>query len=239
MRIFAAVDVRGGAAVQLVGGRPEDERIRIPDPAAVACHWIDSGFGAIHVVDLDAALGTGTNAAAVAAIARAVAGRALLQVGGGLRDDAAVRRVFELGAERAVVGTRAIEDRHWIEAVTAAYPGRVVLAADIRGGVVVSRGWTETTGLDAEAFLAGLDALPVAAVLVTDVDREGRQAGVDTERFRQLVAATSHPLIAAGGIAAAADLAALAEAGVAGAILGMALYSGRIEPAHALALETT
>lgn len=239
MRIFAAVDVREGAAVQLVGGRPEDERIRLPDPAGVARQWIDAGFSALHVVDLDAALGTGENRGEVAAIARAVAGHALLQVGGGLRDDVAVRRVIELGADRAVVGTRGVEDRDWLEAAVAAYPGRIVLAADVQAGLVVSRGWSETTELDPIVFLAGLNALPLAAVLVTDVDREGREAGADAARFRELVTATRHPLLAAGGIAAVADLTALAEAGVAGAVLGMALYSGRIDPADAFAMEST
>lgn len=239
MKVFAAVDVRGGAAVQLVGGRPEAERIRLPDPAAVALEWIGAGFTAIHVVDLDAALGDGDNHASVAAIAGAVAGRATLQVGGGIRDLEAVERTLRLGADRVVVGTRGVEDRPWLQDVTAAYPDRIVLAADVKGGVVVSRGWTEATGLDAAGFLEELDALPLAGVLVTDVDREGGEGGADVARFGRLVAATRHPLIAAGGIAAAADIAALARTGVAGAVLGMALYSGRIAPADALALETT
>lgn len=239
MRVFAAVDVRGGAAVQLVGGRPDAERIRLPDPAAVARQWVDLGFRGLHVVDLDAALGRGDNAGAIADIVRAVAGRATFQVGGGLRDDEAIDRVLALGADRVVVGTRGVEDRGWLERTAAAHPGRVVLAADVKGGVVVSRGWTEATGLDAATFLPDLDPLPLAAILVTDVDREGREAGGDIALFRQLVATTRHPLIAAGGIATAADLGALADAGAAGAVLGMALYSGRIDPADALARETT
>lgn len=239
MRVYAAVDLRGGAAVQLVGGRPETEKIRLPDPAAVTRGWLDAGFTAIHVVDLDAALGDGDNGATVTEIARAVAGRASLQMGGGVRDGAAVARTLELGADRVVVGTRGVEDRPWLEETAAAHPGRIVLAADVKGGVVLSRGWTEATGLDAVAFLAGLDPLPLAGVLVTDVDREGQEGGADTALFARLVAATRHPLIAAGGIAAAADIDALARAGVAGAVLGMALYSGRIDPADALALEST
>jgi phosphoribosyl isomerase A len=239
MRIFAAVDVRGGEAVQLVGGRPDAERIRIPDPAAVARQWLERGFRHIHVVDLDAALGQGDNAQAVAAIAAAVRGQAMLQVGGGIRDDAAVAGALELGADRVVVGTRGVEDPDWLRAAAAAHPGRIVLAADVMGGVVLSRGWTEATGLDAVAVLQRLDALPLAAILVTDVDREGREEGGDAALFGRLVAATRHPLLAAGGIATARDLANLTAAGVAGAVLGMALYSGRIDPAEALAWETT
>jgi phosphoribosylformimino-5-aminoimidazole carboxamide ribotide isomerase len=239
MKVFAAVDVRGGAAVQLVGGRPEAERIRLPDPAAVARQWVDVGFRAIHVVDLDAALGTGENRAAVRAIADAVVARATLQVGGGIRDDESVDRTLGLGADRVIVGTRGVEDRAWLAAVAADRPGRIVLAADVKEGVVLSRGWTEATGLDTAAFLEGLDDLPLGAVLVTDVDREGREAGIDTDLFRRLVAATRHPVIAAGGVTSTADLIALRDAGAAGAVLGMALYTGRIDPADALALETT
>jgi phosphoribosylformimino-5-aminoimidazole carboxamide ribotide isomerase len=239
MRVFAAVDVRDRAAVQLVGGRPADERIRLPDPAAVADHWIETGFGALHVVDLDAALGTGSNAPDVAAIAAAVAGRALLQVGGGVRDTTAVARILDLGADRVVVGTRGVLDRPWLEAVCDEHPGRIVLAADVSGDRVLSRGWTETTDLEIAPFLAGLAALPLAAVLVTDVDREGREAGADLPRFRRLVAVSPHPVIAAGGIATVTDLSALAAHGAAGAVLGMALYTGRIDPAGALSLERT
>jgi phosphoribosyl isomerase A len=239
MRIFAAVDVRGGEAVQLVGGCPEAERIRIPDPGAVARQWVERGFRHIHVVDLDAALGHGNNAPAVAAISSEVAGRAMLQVGGGIRDDEAVARALGLGADRVVVGTRGVEDPDWLARAATAHPGRIVLAADVKGGMVVTRGWTEDTGLDPVAFLQGLDALPLAAILVTDVDREGREEGGDAALFGRLVAATRHPLMAAGGITTTADLAALTAAGVDGAVLGMALYSGRIDPADALAWETT
>jgi phosphoribosylformimino-5-aminoimidazole carboxamide ribotide isomerase len=280
MKVFAAIDLRDGEAVQLVGGDPGDERVRIPDPVAVSRRWLDAGFRHIHVVDLDAALGTGDNGDAIAAIAAAIrepgagtagapygaldpgagaasapgrapqpggrerraeshgARRATLQVGGGIRDDDAVARVLSLGADRAIVGTRAVEDRAWLEAAAARFDGRLVVAADVRGGEVVTRGWTEGTGRDAIAFLRGLDAVPLAGVLVTDVGREGRQEGIDTARFRAVAGATRHPVFAAGGVTTPADLAALTDAGIAGAVLGMALYSGRIDPAAALEHDT-
>lgn len=238
MKVYAAIDLRGGEAVQLVGGDPGDERIRLPDPAAVAIRWLEAGFRSIHVVDLDAALGDGRNEGAIRDIAEVVRGRALLQVGGGLRDDAAVERVLGLGADRAMVGTRAVEDRAWLEAAAARFTGRLVVAADIRGDTVVTRGWTGHTGRTAPDFLATLDPLPLAGVLVTDVRREGQQAGVDVERFRRMADATSHPIIAAGGVTTPEDIRALAGAGIAGAVLGMALYSGRLDPAQALQQET-
>lgn len=239
MKVYAAIDLRDGAAVQLVGGDPDAERIRLPDPARVARRWLDRGFRHLHVVDLDAALDAGDNGAGIQAISEAIRGRATLQVGGGLRDDAAVERVLALGADRAVVGTRAVEDRPWLDAAARRFPDRLVVAADVRARQIVTRGWTATTGEDAVAFVAGLDPLPLAGVLVTDVGREGRQEGVDVERFRELVGATRHPLIAAGGVTTAGDLGALAGAGAAGVVLGMALYSGRLDPADALRHEET
>lgn len=237
MRMWAAIDLREGAVVQLVGGDPGEERVRLPDPVAVAERWLAAGFGALHVVDLDAALGRGDNRAAVDALARAIAGRATLQVGGGVRDDDAIVDALDLGVDRVVVGTRAVEDRAWLEQAAARHPDRLVVAADVRHGTVVSRGWTESTGRPAGPFIAELDPLPLAAILVTDVGREGREAGIDREGFRDLVPATRHRVIAAGGIADTGDLDALRAAGAAGAVLGMALYTGRLEPADALARE--
>jgi phosphoribosylformimino-5-aminoimidazole carboxamide ribotide isomerase len=224
--VWAAIDLRDGRVVQLVGGRPEDERISLPDPAAVATQWSAAGFAGLHVVDLDAALGSGDNRSAIRSILEVAT--IPVQVGGGLRDTAAVTAVLADGAQRAIVGTRAVEDRGWLEGITAQHQGRIVVAADVRDGAVVTRGWTEGGTLDGEAFLAELDPLPLAAVLVTDVTREGRMTGVDGARFRRLVAATAHPLIAAGGIADIGDLHTLEEAGAAGAVLGMSLYTGAI-----------
>jgi phosphoribosylformimino-5-aminoimidazole carboxamide ribotide isomerase len=228
MIAFAAVDLRGGRVVQLVGGRPEDERVSLPDPAVVARRWIDAGFAALHVVDLDAALGSGDNAAAVCDVITA-AGSVPVQVGGGVRTLERAEALFEAGATRVVAGTRAVQDRAWIEELAGRWPGRVVVAADVMGDEIVVRGWTERSGLAATEFLAGLRDLPLAGVLVTDVTREGRMSGADIERFTRLVRHSPHPLLASGGVAGAADLAALAEAGAAGVVLGMALYTGALD----------
>lgn len=241
MKVFAALDLKGGAAVQLVGGDPEDERVRLPSPADVARRWARAGFRNFHVVDLDAALGTGSNADGLAAVARALAGSAArphtLQVGGGIRDGAAIESVLTLGADRVIVGTRAVEDRAWLEEAASAWPARLVVAADVRDGVVVTRGWRASTALDAGDFVRGLAAVPLAGVLVTDVSREGRQQGIDRRLFADLAAASSWPLLAAGGIAGGDDLMALRDVGAAGAVLGMALYTGRLDPAVALEME--
>lgn len=229
MRAYAAVDLMGGRAVQLVGGRARDTRVSLPDPVAVARGWVEQGFGALHVVDLDAALGTGDNRTIIRDLLEAV--EVPVQVGGGIRDHAAADAILELGAAHLVVGTRAVTDGPWLAELVDRCPGGVVVAADVRGAEVVARGWTAGTGLDATEFLRSLDPLELAGVLVTDVGREGRMAGADAERFRGLAAATRHPLLASGGVADMADLRRLADAGAAGVVLGMALYTGALDAA--------
>lgn len=229
MIALPAVDLRGGRCVQLVGGRPREERVSLPDPVAVARRWWDAGFGWLHVVDLDAALGEGRNGDLVARLCSATP--AAVQVGGGLRDDGAVAAVLDAGARRAVVGTRAVDDRPWLEALAARHPGRIVVAADVRDGRVLRRGWTEAADVAVGDFVGGLSGLPLAAVLCTDVGREGRMEGVDRAATAAVVRASPHPVQASGGIASLKDLATIAEVGAAGAVLGMALYTGALDPA--------
>lgn len=226
MRIWAALDLRAGRVVQLVGGRPDRERVSLPDPATIARTWVSQGFSALHVIDLDAALGNGDNRSAILGILEAV--RVPVQVGGGLRDDAAVCEMLDAGARHAIVGTRAIEDRRWLESLVDRYPGRIVVAADFRDDRIVTHGWTGIGEMEGEAFLKGLDGLELAGVLATDVSREGSMSGIDEARFSSLVHACSHPLTAAGGIAGLEDLRALERTGAAGAVLGMSLYTGAV-----------
>lgn len=230
MIAYAAIDLRGGRVVQLVGGEPGTERVSLPDPAAVARQWIDRGFAALHVVDLDAALGVGDNMEAVHAILDA-AGDVPVQVGGGVRTTVHVQSLLESGAAAVVVGTRAVQEPDWLEEIATRWPDRIVVAADVRGDDVVIRGWTEQAGVTAGELIRRLAPLPLAGILVTDVSREGRMLGADVERFRRLADAATHPLLASGGIAGAGDLKALATTGVAGVVLGMALYTGALDPA--------
>ena len=227
MIAIPAIDLRGGRVVQLVGGQPGTERVSLPDPASVAARWESDGFAMLHVVDLDAALGSGSNREAVRAVLGAV--RIPVQIGGGGRSVADVDALMEAGAARVVVGTRAVEHPQWLEQLAAAYPGRVVLAADVRDGRVLTRGWTASTALGATDLLARVASLPLAGVLVTDVGREGRMQGADVVLFESLVEASRQPLIASGGIAGTADLTALAAAGLHAAVLGMALYTGALD----------
>jgi phosphoribosylformimino-5-aminoimidazole carboxamide ribotide isomerase len=228
MIVYPAIDLRGGRAVQLVGGQPGAERVSLPDPVAVAEDWVRTGFRALHVVDLDAALGEGSNHETILAILEAVT--VPVQVGGGIRDDNAAARLLEAGAARVITGTRAIEDPDWLAGLAARWPDQVAVAVDIRDGRVLARGWTATTALDATSFIQRLDVIPLAAVIVTDVTREGQLKGVDTDCFAGLARISGHPLQAAGGITNLADLRALAAVGVAGAVVGMSIYTGAIDP---------
>jgi len=222
-----AVDLMGGRCVQLVGGRAEDERISLPDPVAVAERWWSLGFEMLHVVDLDAALGTGSNTDLVGRVARATP--ALTQVGGGLRDDAAIEAALAAGADRVVVGTRAVDDPDWLERTCTMFPGRVVVAADIRDGVVLRKGWREASLFALTELLARVEGLLLAGILCTDVSREGRMQGIDRAAAERAVKATRHPVWISGGITSLEDLASLKDAGAAGAVLGMALYTGKLD----------
>ncbi|MEQ8330334.1 MAG: 1-(5-phosphoribosyl)-5-[(5-phosphoribosylamino)methylideneamino] imidazole-4-carboxamide isomerase [Longimicrobiales bacterium] len=228
MRAAPAVDLRGGRCVQLVGGRPDDERVSLPDPVAVAGRWWEMGFGTLHLVDLDAALGSGDNLDLLRALLAATP--AETQVGGGIRDDARADALLDAGADRVVVGTRALDDPDWFAALSGRWPGRVMVAADTRDGEVLRKGWTEGSGLPVADFLARLADLPLAGVLSTDVGREGRMEGIDRSEVARTVAASPHPVWISGGVTTEDELAWLDDGRAAGAVLGMALYTGTLDP---------
>ncbi len=234
MKALPAIDLRDGMCVQLVGGSYDDERVRLPDPLAVSGQWAQAGLTAQHVVDLDAALGRGSNLQVIQRLSRLAGVR--LQVGGGVRDEAAIDRLLALGVDRVVVGTRAIEDSGWLEAMVTKFPQRLVVAADVRGRQVVTRGWTQTTALTLATLLERLAPLPLAAVLVTAVHVEGQLTGIDLPLIAEAVEACRAPLIASGGVTTLEDLRQLASAGARAAVIGMALYTGLLD-ASALAQE--
>lgn len=225
-----AVDVKAGRCVQLVGGRPEDVRVSLPDPVGVARRWYEAGFATLHVVDLDAALGTGDNLETVLEVVAATP--ADTQVGGGVRDEARAARLLEGGAARVVVGTRALDDPDWLVALARAHPGRVMVALDTRAGRVLRKGWTEESPLELSAYLWRLAELPLAGILSTDVGREGRMQGIDREGCRALLQAGTHRVWISGGVTTIDELDFLDRAGAAGAVLGMALYTGVLDPAE-------
>jgi phosphoribosylformimino-5-aminoimidazole carboxamide ribotide isomerase len=225
--VIPAVDLRGGKCVQLVGGQLEQEMLRLDNPMEVAQGWTRLGFERLHLVDLDAATGQGDNAELVREILRDV--NAEVQVGGGIRDADDVERLLDQGAKHVVVGTRALEEPGWLEEIAAAFPGELVVAADVRERRVVTRGWARTLTRDVLSVVEELNELPLAGVLVTAVHREGRLGGTDLFLMEDVAEVSTHPVIASGGITTLAELRGLAEGGVYGAVVGMALYTGALE----------
>ncbi|MDQ6871624.1 MAG: 1-(5-phosphoribosyl)-5-[(5-phosphoribosylamino)methylideneamino] imidazole-4-carboxamide isomerase [Gemmatimonadota bacterium] len=227
MQVIPAIDLRDGACVQLVGGSYADERIRIADPLGIAAGWADAGFKRLHVVDLDAATGRGTNRETVNQLLAANGLR--MQCGGGVRDLQSIDELLAAGASEVVLGTKAIEDRDWLEQAAATYPNRLIVAADARGRKVATRGWSQTLQMAVTSLVKDLNRLPLAAILVTAIDWEGQMKGTDIELMRELASLSRFPLQASGGVGTLADLRDLADAGVSAAIVGMALYTGAIE----------
>jgi phosphoribosylformimino-5-aminoimidazole carboxamide ribotide isomerase len=223
-----ALDLREGACVQLVGGEYAAERVRLDDPLRVLRDWQRCGFARAHVVDLDAATERGSNAAAIHTLLCSTTLQ--LQVGGGVRTDARVDGLLNMGAAYVVTGTRALEDMPWLERTAHAHPGKVIVAVDVRDGAVLSRGWQATITRPARDIIRGLNDLPLGGVLVTAVHVEGQMRGPDLVLAERFTAVSSSPVLVAGGIASLSDLTALAERGVAGAIIGMALYTGALDP---------
>ena len=223
-----AVDLRGGRCVQLVGGRPEEERVSLPDPVAQAGNWQAMGFGTLHMVDLDAALSLGDNRGIIRKIVEASA--VTIQAGGGVRDEAALKDLLELGVHRVIMGTRAIGDREWLWEMAHRYPGRIMVAADIREGEILLKGWTESSRLPVLEVLREMEELPLAGILCTDVGREGRMGGIDLPMAGAVIQGSQHPVWISGGITTLDELRALGRAGAAGAVLGMAIYTGVLSP---------
>ena len=224
MIAIPAVDLRDGACVQLVGGSYADERVRIENPVLVARQWRDAGFSRLHVVDLDAATGAGSNDDVISSLLDTPPME--VQVGGGIRSDERARTLLDAGAARVIVGTRAVEDPAWLASIARSFPDRIIVAADVRERRIVTHGWARAQARDVTEFIGGLAGLPLAGVLVTAVHREGRLAGTDLPLMTELARGSALPIIASGGVSTLEDLEALASA----AVIGMALYTGAIDP---------
>jgi phosphoribosylformimino-5-aminoimidazole carboxamide ribotide isomerase len=237
MKLYPAIDLKDGSCVRLVKGDMAQATVFNTDPAAQARAFAAAGFRRLHVVDLNGAVsGKPVNAAAVAAILAAV--RVPVQLGGGIRDAAGVEAWLARGVDRVVLGTLALRNPELARELCRRFPGRIAIGIDARGGKVAVEGWTETSGTDALDLARAFEDAGAGAIVYTDIDRDGVLSGVNVEATARLAGAVTTPVIASGGIAGLADLTALAKDGrIHGAIIGRALYDGRIEPAAALKLE--
>jgi 1-(5-phosphoribosyl)-5-[(5-phosphoribosylamino)methylideneamino] imidazole-4-carboxamide isomerase/N-(5'phosphoribosyl)anthranilate isomerase len=232
LQLLPAVDVANGQAVRLVQGEAGTET-DYGDPLAAATTWQQQGAQWIHLVDLDAAFGRGTNADLLAGVVGSL--DVDVELSGGIRDDASLESALATGCRRVNIGTAALERPDWCARVIAEHGDRVAIGLDVRGTTLAARGWTQEGG---ELFetLARLDAEGCARYVVTDVRRDGTLTGPNLDLLRDVCAATDRPVVASGGVSALADLTAIAGiAGVEGAIVGKALYAGAFTLPEALA----
>ena len=226
MIAIPAIDLRAGACVQLVGGSYDDERVRETDPLAVAQRFCAAGFERVHVVDLDAATGRGSNAGTVRRLLDQSDGG--VQVGGGVRTAAGIDRLLAANASAVVVGTRAVEEPDWLAREARRNPQRLILAADVRGNRIVTSGWAHETAMTVDDLLGRTRDVPLAGILITSVDREGRLDGPDLPLYERLRSITTTSLIASGGVSSMQDLHDLKNAGADAVVIGMALYTDRL-----------
>jgi phosphoribosyl isomerase A len=233
LELLPAVDVAAGQAVRLVRGEAGSET-QYGDPLAAALAWQESGARWIHLVDLDAAFGRGSNRELLAEVVGKL--DVDVEMSGGIRDDESLAVALATGCKRVNVGTAALEDPAWVRAAIARYGDRIAVGLDVRGTTLSARGWTQDGG---ELFdvLARLDADGCARYVVTDVRRDGTLTGPNLDLLRSVCAATDKPVVASGGVSSLADLRAIGELvplGVEGAIVGKALYAGEFTLQDAL-----
>ena len=228
MIAIPALDLRGGACVQLAAGSYDEEVIRIPDPVGVAIAWRQYGFRHLHLVDLDAVAGRGNNAVEIQGILAAT--DVEVQVGGGIKSRDSIHQFLADGAQRVVIGTQALEDPDWLVEMSTDFPSCIIVAADVRDRKLLSHGWTRIQPKLVLDLVEDLNGLPLAGVLVTAVHREEAMRGTDLPLMQDIADVAEFPVFASGGLGSIGDLRALEDRGVAAAIIGMGLYSGAMDP---------
>lgn len=234
MRIWPAIDLRGGKCVRLQQGDYDRETVFGDDPAAMARHWVAQGAQCLHLVDLDGARdGRPANLPSVRAILAAV--DVPCELGGGIRDEAAIRELLDSGLAQLVIGTRALKEPDWFRRMCNLFPGRLALGLDARDGRVATDGWLATSDVPATDLARELSDLPLAAIIYTDIAADGMLAGPNLAAQTEMKQAVSLPVIASGGVTTAADISALAAVPMAGCIIGRALYEGALTLPAALA----
>lgn len=236
MEILPAIDLLGGKCVRLYQGDYDQSQVYHEDPLAVARQWQAQGATRLHLVDLDGAkAGTPVNLPAIAAMVEALA--IPVQVGGGLRNRERVKELLDLGVKRVILGTVAVENPALVGELCGEFPGQIVVGIDARAGKVATRGWLETSSVEAGELAHRMEKLGAAAIIYTDIQRDGTMAGPNLDALRQLAAPLTIPVIASGGVSRLSDLVNLVSLeglGVTGIIIGKALYTGDINLEEAI-----
>jgi phosphoribosylformimino-5-aminoimidazole carboxamide ribotide isomerase len=236
MNVIPAIDLLEGRCVRLYQGDYARSQVFNENPVEVAQQWVTQGAARLHVVDLDGAkAGKPVNTKSIEAIVQAVS--VPVQVGGGLRDRAGVAQLLDIGVEQVILGTAAVEDRVLVQQLCEEFSGKIIVGIDARNGFVATRGWLETSEVKATNLAGQMNELGVAAIIYTDIHRDGTLSGPNLEALRELAHSISIPVIASGGVSSITDLLsllALEPLGVSGVIVGRALYTGDISLKEAL-----
>ena len=238
MIIIPAVDIKNGKCVRLLQGRMDDETIYSDDPEAMALKWAQIGAQLVHVIDLDGAFAKSPqNPEAIRKILQSVT--VPIQLGGGIRNEETVHMYLDMGVKRVIIGTEAIKKPEFVKNICEKHPEQIVVGIDARNGMVAIDGWTHTTGIEAVELAKEFEGCGVAAINFTDIQRDGIQTGPNIEATLRLAEAVTIPVVASGGVSSIQDiknLLPLEKAGVAGVIVGRALYSGQLDLKAALDL---
>jgi phosphoribosylformimino-5-aminoimidazole carboxamide ribotide isomerase len=238
MQIWPAIDLRGGKCVRLKQGDYGRETVYGDDPAEMARRWVDEGAEYLHLVDLDGARdGYWANKDAVERILAAVS--VPCELGGGIRDEVTIRMQLDLGLSRLVIGTKALKEPDWFREMCRKYPSRLALGIDAKNGLVATDGWLQTSTTSAVSLAKQYDTTPVAAVIYTDIAKDGMLEGPNLQAMAEMQQAVDLPVIASGGVTTAEDVCNLAQVSVAGCIIGRALYEGKLTLKDALEASTT
>jgi phosphoribosylformimino-5-aminoimidazole carboxamide ribotide isomerase len=232
--LFPAVDLRGGKCVQLVGGVPGTEVVALDNPLSQAKRWVAKGADHLHIIDLDGAiLGKRINAPILKEIVQKL--DLFIQVGGGIRSQEDAQSLLELGVDRVILGTAALEKPGIVEDLAGLYgSSRIMVALDVKRGCVTSEGWQRVLNKNALELGKLFEGLGAGSILFTNIDVEGQQRGIDITPTKQLVLSVKIPVIAAGGVTTINDILSLKAAGAGGAVVGTAIYTGKLNFSEAL-----
>lgn len=232
MLLIPAIDLKAGQCVRLKQGRMDDDTVFSDDPVAMAQRWVDAGARRLHLVDLDGAFaGSPKNRESIAAICAAFP-ELPIQVGGGIREEETIEQYLEMGVSYVIIGSKAVSDPHFVSDACLSFPGHIIVGLDARDGKVAIDGWAKTSNTDATDLAQRFEQDGVASIVFTDIARDGMMQGANMGATRALARAVRIPIIASGGMTDMSDVDRLIDAaddGVAGAIIGRALYEGGID----------